>query len=637
MQPLTEGLDPAYITSHSHAMVPSTTGGIAANEAPTAASKGLRHHIAEPGAGSDPDNETPADGQPTKKMKIHHISNSPATLLPPSNVNSHIGILESIGKISSYASQLDLNDAEIIFFSRLGSLRTIMQLIGGRFSHDVVLHGLKTKLCAIATRLEMDQEGWPVFWDDKQDIISAINHIESLLTSAQPELLSGPIHSKDVDPGHHGDSSTFARGYSMHIHAEHIHAGTVGEFLSHNTIHVNHDDPAVHQGVGNLVERAIDAENITKCQIFVDWISKLDFQATQMQTFEKHAAGTGEWFLKKQEFVDWKDGKTKVLWCTGIPGAGKTILSSITINYLQSIADSTMAVLYIYCDYNYHGDQTPTQLLGALLKQLVQHRHSISDHLLTLHTTCLSRRANPTITELITALHTEASLYSHVHIIVDALDECSEDNQARELFYPQGLSTLPDNVHILITSRDILSISQEFHSTPRIPIEADNKDLQTYIKGRITTDIKLKRLVKGDIVLEAEIIKQVIINAAGMFLQACLHLDALASQLSRRSLRTALSSLPQGIMNSYDAAMARIKDQGEQEYELACRIFYWLAYAERPLGIKQLQHAVAVSDDMSEMDFDAIVDIDVLTGRREDSRQKGTFLGYCSGPSPHSI
>ncbi|KAJ7585745.1 hypothetical protein C8J56DRAFT_788562, partial [Mycena floridula] len=63
-----------------------------------------------------------------------------------------------------------------------------------------------------------------------------------------------------------------------------------------------------------------------KRQQFLDWISKLDFQATQMQKFEQHAAQTGGWFLKRQEFFDRKDGKTKLLWCPGIPGAGKTIL-----------------------------------------------------------------------------------------------------------------------------------------------------------------------------------------------------------------------------------------------------------------------------------------------------------------------
>ncbi|KAJ7589392.1 hypothetical protein C8J56DRAFT_784836, partial [Mycena floridula] len=352
---------------------------------------------------------------------------------------------------------------------------------------------------------------------------------------------------------------------------------------------------------------------------FLEWISKLDFQATQKETFAKHATGTGDWFLKQQQFVDWKDGKTKFLWCPGIPGAGKTILSSVIVEHLHKaiLQQPKIAVICIYFDYRRQEEQTPSQLLGSVLKQLVQQHPVLSDNLLTLHKTHLSRDAHPSIPELFAALQTEVLLYSQVYIVVDALDESSESNQARELLFsahPQGLWSLPDHVHLLVTSRDILSISQEFDNTPRICIEADSKDLETYIRGRITTDIKLKKLVKDDRALAAEIIEQVILKAAGMFLQARLHLDALASQLSRKGLRNALALLPEGIMVSYDDAMDRIRSQGKEEYELACRIFYWLAYAKESLSIEELQHAIAVSDDMTEMDHDAIVDVDMLTG-----------------------
>ncbi|KAJ7584497.1 hypothetical protein C8J56DRAFT_863094 [Mycena floridula] len=263
----------------------------------------------------------------------------------------------------------------------------------------------------------------------------------------------------------------------------------------------------------------MDTKRIQKREEFLDWISKLDFQATQMETFAKHAPGTGDWFLKKPEFVDWSEGKTKFLWCPGIPGAGKTILSSIIIDHLRSISGPNQAVLYIYCDYTHQSEQTPVQLLGSMLKQLVQYHPSISDHLLALHNIHSSQETFPDVAELITALKTETAFHECVYIVVDALDECSEDNQTREQFFPTnsgGLWSLPDHVHLLITSRDILSISQAFNDEPRIHIEAHRDDLQTYIKRRIITDYKLQRLVKSDMTLEAEIIDQVILKAAGM-------------------------------------------------------------------------------------------------------------------------
>ncbi|KAJ7581669.1 ankyrin repeat-containing domain protein [Mycena floridula] len=458
-----------------------------------------------------------------------------------------------------YTPKADLSAVQVAFFGRLTSLQTIIQFMGVRVSDDGVLRALTTKLGNIAINLNMAHPKWPFSAEDEGEVVAAIAHIESILNSGQPPA-SGLATTEGVDQAalNHAKSDAYAPGSSMQINAQNIQAGTVGgHMFSYNTI--NAADPAVRQGVDTLVEYKNDAETIKKREDFLNWISKLDFQAIQHETFAKHAAGTGDWFLKHQDFVDWKDGKTRFLWCPGIPGAGKTILSQ----------------------------------------------------------SCLSQSAHPSITELFTALQTEVLLYSQVYIVVDALDECSESNQARKLFFSthdQGLWSLPGHVHLLITSRDILSISQEFDNMPRIFIEAHNQDLETYIQGRVTTDIKLKRLVKEDMALAAEIVEQIILKAAGMFLQAQLHLDALATQLNRKGLRTALALLPKKIMNSYDDAMSRIKAQGEAEYELACQIFYWLAYAKQPLSIAELQHAVAVSDDMTEMDFDAIVDVDMLTG-----------------------
>ncbi|KAJ7574693.1 Pfs, NACHT and ankyrin domain protein [Mycena floridula] len=515
-------------------------------------------------------------------------------------MNPHTAILESLAKIASYTTKLELSGVQLVSFGRLASLQTIIQFMGAWVCNDSGLQALTTKLCHIAINLNMDHLEWPFAAEDEQEIAAALTHIESM---AQSLSIAGP---------HHDRFSTDAHRSLMQINPQDIHLGAVsGSVFSHNTINntINSADPAVHRKVDNVLEHVRDAET---CKFSLNSLLRMILKATQSETFAKHTAGTGDWFLKQKDFVNWRDGKTKFLWCPGIPGAGKTILSQVyaILIFLQA---NHFAALLLLSTYAQQEEQTSTQLLGSVLKQLVQQHSSISDHLVTLH----KRGVHPSIAELFAALQTEVLLYSQVYIVVDALDECSESNQARELFFSShspGFWSLPAHVHLLITSRDILSISQEFGSTPRISIEAHNEDLKTYIRGRMTTDNKLKKLVKNDITLVAEIVDQVILKAAGMFLQVQLHLDALASQLNRKGLRTALALLPKGIMNSYDDIMARIRSQGDAEYELACQIFYWLAYAKQPLSIKQLQHAVAVSDDMKEMDFDAIVDVDVLTG-----------------------
>ncbi|KAF8877087.1 hypothetical protein BD779DRAFT_1650427, partial [Infundibulicybe gibba] len=52
-------------------------------------------------------------------------------------------------------------------------------------------------------------------------------------------------------------------------------------------------------------------------QAVLKWLSPLDFSGKHSAAFEKHAPGTGEWFLKHPKFLAWQQGEYKVLWCPG--------------------------------------------------------------------------------------------------------------------------------------------------------------------------------------------------------------------------------------------------------------------------------------------------------------------------------
>ncbi|KAK7955886.1 uncharacterized protein PG986_005108 [Apiospora aurea] len=60
----------------------------------------------------------------------------------------------------------------------------------------------------------------------------------------------------------------------------------------------------------------------------LDWISPLDFLALQRASQRQPLRGTGEWFLNNPQIRGWCDGRTKAVWCHGIPGAGKTVLAT---------------------------------------------------------------------------------------------------------------------------------------------------------------------------------------------------------------------------------------------------------------------------------------------------------------------
>lgn len=130
--------------------------------------------------------------------------------------------------------------------------------------------------------------------------------------------------------------------------------------------------------------------------------------------------------------------------CPGIPGAGKTMLSSIVIDYLiDSMQSDDIGIAYLYCNYKSQLEQTPTALLESLLKQLASSRKTVSDGIKRTFDHYSSRKTRPTFGEICQLLSNEIKSYARVFIVIDALDECSDNHGARQTLSSQ-LKTLQD-------------------------------------------------------------------------------------------------------------------------------------------------------------------------------------------------
>ena len=125
------------------------------------------------------------------------------------------------------------------------------------------------------------------------------------------------------------------------------------------------------------------------------WLSPLEFQQRQQVLFEKAATvqkgRIGKWFFECDEFNVWKQGIVKVLRGYGEPGAGKvcslnpvmpivyiakpykTILASVVVEELVKTFPET-PVLCVYFEKTEGRIQTPKNIQGSLLKQLIQFR-----------------------------------------------------------------------------------------------------------------------------------------------------------------------------------------------------------------------------------------------------------------------
>ena len=127
------------------------------------------------------------------------------------------------------------------------------------------------------------------------------------------------------------------------------------------------------------------------------------------------------------------------------------------------------------------------------------------------------------------------------------------------------------------------------------------------------------------------------------FLLAQLHIDSLATKHTRNAVRKALSSLPQGLDDTYDAAMHRIHSQNDDDVDLAKRVLIWISYAKRPLTVGELQHAVAIVPMPTNINDGDITDEELLLSvcagivTIENESKIIRLVHYCRGFSGHDV
>ncbi|KAF9728326.1 vegetative incompatibility protein HET-E-1 [Paraphaeosphaeria minitans] len=99
------------------------------------------------------------------------------------------------------------------------------------------------------------------------------------------------------------------------------------------------------------------------------WLSAPDPSTNYHKAHKQRQAETGLWLLDGHKFTEWKERVGSRLWLYGIPGCGKTVLSSTIIEHLlqQCNGDTRTVTAYFYFDFNDTQKQDPDLMLRSLL------------------------------------------------------------------------------------------------------------------------------------------------------------------------------------------------------------------------------------------------------------------------------
>ncbi|PGH05438.1 hypothetical protein GX51_02962 [Blastomyces parvus] len=343
----------------------------------------------------------------------------------------------------------------------------------------------------------------------------------------------------------------------------------------------------------------------------LEGLSSLTFYEKQRDTFAKHHQGTGQWVLRAQKFQKWLTGKSNsTLLCYGIRKSPDLMLVSIAVNYASEAARKMKgATVCVYCDYKNPKTHSELDLLASIARQLTEQSHAIPAVVKEFREKNAEKKRTPTENEWISLIRSLSSLFQQTCVFIDALDECPEANRDRFLYMLQKLDPY---IRFFFTARPNVGVLVKFANVSQFEISASNSDIEAYVECEISRSRRLSIFVAKDSKLKEEIVGGIKEKAAGMFLLARLQLDFLRGQNSFKKVGSAINTLPKGIYDTYDDAMKRIEDQGDEDSEFAKKALSYIFCAKRPLNVEELLHALAIETGDTELDQEAIPEIEIL-------------------------
>jgi SpoVK/Ycf46/Vps4 family AAA+-type ATPase len=99
------------------------------------------------------------------------------------------------------------------------------------------------------------------------------------------------------------------------------------------------------------IREHVEKQSAEKHHEHIDkWLSPADPSTNYSRTLKERHPGSGEWLLQDTRYSRWKGQPSSFLWLYGIPGCGKTVLSSTVIENLKADAGGDR-VLYFYFSF----------------------------------------------------------------------------------------------------------------------------------------------------------------------------------------------------------------------------------------------------------------------------------------------
>lgn len=198
---------------------------------------------------------------------------------------------------------------------------------------------------------------------------------------------------------------------------------------------------------------------------------------------------------------DWLETSNSGLWVYAIPGAGKTILSTLVVDEVLTRKRSpTIGTAYFYIRFGDSSSQTPRNILGSLISQLArQGPDALNDatDLYYQHNQAGALATHPSDDELGDALQAMSNLFTETYILIDGLDECGSSLEPERSNLIDIISELnkpsAGTIRTIVFSRAESDIKERLVLPKFMPVSvaATSVDLRLFVNAWLPS-LKLK-------------------------------------------------------------------------------------------------------------------------------------------------
>lgn len=156
----------------------------------------------------------------------------------------------------------------------------------------------------------------------------------------------------------------------------------------------------------------------------------------------------------------------------------------------KHLFDECIGIAYFYFSFQNEITQMLSDILSILIKQLCRRKKELPMPLQALYRECSLNSKSPTLLELQVQLRTIIGTFEEVFLVVDAVDECKEDNRKQLLSYIVSLfGQCSGKLKIFVTSRPESDIKRAFTSekfqTVKIWATKVSEDIASYVRHEL--------------------------------------------------------------------------------------------------------------------------------------------------------